>query len=51
MSGMDAGEVEQAIKELRLQRALEDHVEAVEDAPEEVRRAAREAFSERFGTT
>ncbi|MET8866549.1 hypothetical protein ABZW11_26725 [Nonomuraea sp. NPDC004580] len=43
---MDAREVDQAMAELRLRDALERHIEAVEEPPEEVRATVREMFRE-----
>lgn len=51
MSGMDAAEMDEAMAQVRLRAALEEHIAATEEVPPEVVQAARDAYSERFGTT
>jgi hypothetical protein len=47
MGGMDAGDVDQAMAELRLRDALERHIEETEPVPVEVREAVGRMFPER----
>ena len=51
MCVMDAEEMDEAMAQVRLRAALEEHIEASEEVPEEVRQRAQEAFRKRSDDT
>lgn len=51
MSSMDAEEVDETMAQVRLRAALERHIEASEEVPEEVRQRARAIFRGDAGET